>query len=340
MKKEISRRNALEALARTSIGFVAASALPDTALAAPPVATDRQIAEFKSKLPSALRPFIALHGETSLGRADIDAMARCVVEVKTANPSYFMYVTQGGEKMTESALHIAPEIAQLDPKEKRDRAIFSALLSNEAAHVVQHEHNMIADRMRWAKADVEEGCQRYLEIEMASDARMFVQIAQMIDGGIIQNDNVKDIFTHPLADISVDTGQFESAFVATRSAGFAAGKGVEDAWGEHPDGDRLGQYIRNALSQSIIMSLTHDDFLLDGLLLQSDPPSPSKWGVKLDRSAGVSGFHAQAGRLSARVFREAKTNMPFVRDTLTQFYKVGQGKVSSRDMIKRLKSEM
>jgi len=98
--------------------------------------------------------------------------------------------------------------------------------------------------------------------------------------------------------------------------------------------------MANALSQSIYANMKHRDFLLDGLLLQSDAPSISKWGAKLDRSAGIEGFHTLANRLSSQLFREAKAGTPFIASTLEQFHKVEQGKITPQEMLTRLKAQM
>ncbi len=304
-RKNFSRRHILTAFA----GAGACVALPDIAEAG---TRGQRVRHFTSQFPSSLRPFFRAHETTALGRYDLDVLMAMRVR-PTSNGSdrtLMSFDCYPGDHR----LYICRSIRDLDPDNPIDRATFSGLLSNEVAHAVQGMQALQRNAVLLARTDISAAANQFFRMEMASDARMYAQIAAHVTSGAIDIADVPRVLGNPVLSGRIACDHLGRA-LRNSAPDDAVIRAVSSEW--QIQNSRVRTYHERVSSMSQRMHDRSDAFARSFDIRPNDAPySPGQVSAALDWSASVPDFDAATAGIATGLWAslnaplEARPNTP------------------------------
>ncbi len=157
----------------------------------------RDVEKFKSLFPSNLHVMIDFHIQTDNGRADVAALLKSGMRVKDAkeysNNVIMAFASDIDLKKGVVGCHLILSEAALalNANNILDKVTFSLLLSNEASHALQYSSGLPLYHLKQMFHDPNQAVHYSLLREVASDARSFRQLHDMLNRKIITLDIVR-----------------------------------------------------------------------------------------------------------------------------------------------------
>lgn len=251
-------------------------------------------AAFVKQFPENLRPFVIGHMQTPTGRADVQAFLDAGTQIEVLKQAAAKGTMQQGMGYDqENNKLVVPEdvFTSLRAERPKDQALFSYMLSNEAAHAIQTSKASNNILTATSQESIKEGTKFGLKMEMASDARSNLNLAERIQLGIVGIDDVPDILNRKGLSLVSDPSKFSQAYTSDGKPSDIAIKATLNMWPLY--GARVAAYRNDAIEDA-----------KDAQTSPKEDPNfndPNLINAVIDSSAGVNGLSESVDPIATRL---------------------------------------
>ncbi len=249
---------------------------------------------FVNRFPENMRPLVAGHTQTPTGKADIKAFLDAGTQIEVLKQAAAKGTMQQGMQYDqENNKLIVPEgvFSSFVAERPKDQALFSYMLSNEAAHAIQTSKASNNILTATSQESIKEGTKFGLKMEMASDARSNLNLAERIQMGIVSIDDVPDILSRKGLSLVSDPSEFSRAYTSDGKPSEIATKATLNMWPLY--GVRVATYRNDAIADA-----------KDAQTSPKEDPNfndPNLINAVIDSSAGVSGLSESVDSIATRL---------------------------------------
>jgi hypothetical protein len=255
---------------------------------------------FVNKFPEPVRPLVVGHAQTPVGREDIQAFIDAGTEIdvpKASAAKGSMQQGMGYDQQENKLIVPTATVANLNPDNKKDQALFSYMMSNEAAHAIQARGGSNEILEAASQRSIEEGTKFGLKMEMASDARSNLNLAERIKSGVVGVDDIPDIVSRKENTIMKNSESFTDAYREGGTPEEISSRATQVMWPAY--GLRVATYRRDAIADAE-----------DSRAAPSVDPclaGASRIDSLIDKSAGVEGLSKSMDDISTRLSQRGNT---------------------------------